>query len=194
MTRPGAACGSLRRDHITKTVTLAGWVASTRDHGGPGHVLREASCGARPSDDLPALPRELQTQREILADLGIDGQVQLIGPVEHSQMVLYYQKADVVVVSSRYESFGLVILEALASGTPVASTPVGISPHVIEQGTNGYLAAAGDDHSMAEAISKTLVLAQQQDAEKIRQSVSSFTWSRAVTSLLDVYKTMLFNT
>ena len=132
--------------------------------------------------------------KELVNELGIDGQVQLIGPVEHSQMVLYYQKADVVVVSSRYESFGLVILEALASGTPVASTPVGISPHVIEQGTNGYLAAAGDDHSMAEAISKTLVLAQQQDAEKIRQSVSSFTWSRAVTSLLDVYKTMLFNT
>ena len=70
-------------------------------------------------------------------ELGIGEQVQLIGPVEHSQMVRYYQKADVVVISSRYESFGLVILEALASGTPVASTPVGIAPHVILQGTNG---------------------------------------------------------
>lgn len=132
--------------------------------------------------------------KQLVNKLGIGERVQLIGPVEHSQMVLYYQKADVVVVSSRYESFGLVILEALASGTPVASTPVGIAPHVIEKGTNGYLATAGDDLSMAEAISNALVLAKQQDAENIRQSVIDFTWSRAVASLLDVYETMLFHT
>ena len=123
--------------------------------------------------------------------LGIGERVHLLGTIEHSQMVLYYQKADAVVVSSRYESFGLVILEALASGTPVASTPVGIAPYVIEPGTNGYLAAAGDDRSLAEAISSALALAGRQEAEKIRQSVSDFTWSRVATLLLDAYNNTL---
>jgi len=131
---------------------------------------------------------------QLADDLGISDRVQLLGPIEHSQMVLYYQKADVVVVSSRYESFGLVILEALACGTPVAATPVGIAPHVIEPGKNGYLAAAGDDQSLAEAIAGALALAEWREAEQIRQSVSEFTWSNAARSTVDVYAALLTNT
>lgn len=141
-------------------------------------------------------PESTSYQRieQLVNDLGFSDRVHILGPVEHSQMVLYYQKADAVVVSSRYESFGLVILEALASGTPVASTPVGIAPYVILPGINGYLAAAGDDRSLAEAISNALALADLQDAEKIRQSVSDFTWSRVATMLLDTYNYTLLNT
>ena len=132
-----------------------------------------------------------QSLKQLVNGLGISERVHFLGPVKHSQMVLYYQKADAVVVSSRYESFGLVILEALASGTPVAATPVGIAPYVIEPGTNGYLAATNDDQSLAEAISQTLVLANLQEAEKIRQSISDFSWSRVATLLLDVYNDTL---
>ena len=134
-----------------------------------------------------------QRIEQLANGLGIGGRVHFLGLVEHSQMVLYYQKADAVVVSSLYESFGLVILEALASGTPVASTPVGIAPYVIEPGANGYLAAVGDERSLAAAISNALALAERQEAEKIRQSVSDFTWSRVATLLLDAYNTTLLH-
>jgi len=131
---------------------------------------------------------------QLANDLGFSDRVHMLGPVEHSQMVLYYQKADAVVVSSRYESFGLVILEALASGTPVASTAVGIASYIILPGINGYLAAPGDDRSLAEAISNALALADLQDAEIIRQSVSDFTWSKVATIMLDAYNGTLANT
>ena len=113
---------------------------------------------------------------QLVSSLGIGDRVHLLGAIEHSQMARYYQKADIVVVSSRYESFGLVILEALACGTPVASTPVGIAPYVIVPGLNGCLAAAGDDRSLAEAISGALALAAVQEPAKISQSVSGYSW------------------
>jgi glycosyltransferase involved in cell wall biosynthesis len=61
-------------------------------------------------------------------------------------------------------------------------------------GINGYLAAAGDDRSLAKAISNALVLADLQDAEIIRQSVSNFTWSRVATRMLNAYDSTLANT
>ncbi len=143
--------------------------------------------------DGPESPSYQRIER-LANGLGIGERVHFLGTIEHSQMVLYYQKADAVLVASRYESFGLVVLEALASGTPVASTPVGIAPYVIEPGTNGYLAAAGDERSLAEAISNALVLADWQEAEKIRQSVSDFTWSRVATLMVDAYNNTLLHT
>ncbi|MGW8194638.1 MAG: glycosyltransferase [Desulforhopalus sp.] len=140
-------------------------------------------------------PQSASYQRieRMAAQLAISDRVHFLGPIEHSQMVRYYQHVDAVVVSSRYESFGLVVLEALASGTPVAATPVGIAKHIIEPGSNGYLAAAGDDNSLAAAITSTLALAARQDSEKIRKSVSAFTWSRTATSLLHCYYDMLLH-
>ncbi len=102
-------------------------------------------------------------------------------------MARYYQKADIVVVSSHYESFGLVILEALACGTPVASTPVGIAPLVIVPGLNGCLAAAGDDRSLAKAIYEALTLAALPEPGKISQTVRDYSWTKVAAFVLDAY-------
>lgn len=127
---------------------------------------------------------------QLVSNLGIGDRVHLLGAIEHSQMARYYQKADIVVVSSRYESFGLVILEALACGTAVASTPVGIAPLVIVPGLNGCLAAAGDDRSLAEAISGALALAAVQEPGKISRSVCGYSWSGVAALVLDAYNTL----
>ena len=70
---------------------------------------------------------------------------------------------------------------------PVASTPVGIAPQVIQPGVNGFLASADDEHSLAAAIDRTLGLACQQDPMKIRASVSDFGWERMASMHLDAY-------
>ncbi len=134
-----------------------------------------------------------QRIEQLVSNLGIDDRVHLLGVIEHSQMAQYYQEADVLVVSSRYESFGLVILEALACGTPVASTPVGIAPLVIKPGLNGCLAAAGDDRSLAAAISGALALAAVQEPAIISQSVSGYSWSGVAALVLDAYNNSLVN-
>ncbi len=63
--------------------------------------------------------------------LGIDGRLHLAGLVEHVNLPLFYNAADVTVVPSFYESFGLVALESLACGTPVVASPVGGIPELI---------------------------------------------------------------
>lgn len=123
----------------------------------------------------------------MVKELRMNGQIHFNGAVDYQQMPLYYRKADAVVVSSYYESFGMVILEALASGTPVAATAVGIAPHVIQPGINGYLAAEANERSLADAIASTLELARQRDRQKIRRSVCDYSWSRVAASMLDVY-------
>ena len=75
---------------------------------------------------------------DLARELGIADRVRFLGTVPHHAMPRHYREADAVVVASRYESFGLVILESMASGTPVASTPVGIAPDLIQPGVNGY--------------------------------------------------------
>ena len=123
--------------------------------------------------------------------LDLDKQVVFLGPVEHLSMVHYYNAADAVVVPSRYESFGLVIVESLACGIPVASMPVGIAPEVIQPGLNGYLAGAADAPNLATAIRQTLSLAEKGGPVKIHSTVSQFDWSQVACTLLDVYHTII---
>jgi glycosyltransferase involved in cell wall biosynthesis len=109
------------------------------------------------------------------------------GRVNHREMPDRYARADTVVVASRYESFGLVVLEALACGIPVASTEVGVAPEVIRPGVNGYLARPGDVDGLARAIENALHLAGEQDPAAIRETVAGFDWTVAADRLLAVY-------
>jgi len=134
-----------------------------------------------------------QKLERLVNELQMSGRVHFHGAIDYLQMPLYYQSADAVVVSSYYESFGLVILEALATGTPVAATPVGIAPDVIKPGINGYLASDANERSLADAIASTLELARNGEKVKIRQSVCDYSWSRVAGSMLDVYSDVLLH-
>lgn len=124
---------------------------------------------------------------DLARELGITDRVRFLGTVPHHAMPMHYRAADAVAVASRYESFGLVILESMASGTPVASTPVGIAPDLIQPGVNGYLAPAGDPRRLAEAVTRTLSLARRQDPMKIRETVMKFGWPHLASMLSDAY-------
>jgi D-inositol-3-phosphate glycosyltransferase len=75
----------------------------------------------------------------LAATLNVTGKINFIGPVPHEMLPDYYRAVDALVVPSYYESFGLVALEALASGTPVVAGEVGVMSDVIHNYKNGYL-------------------------------------------------------
>jgi D-inositol-3-phosphate glycosyltransferase len=137
-------------------------------------------------------PQAPETRR--LQDLArrweIDRTVRLLGRVEQNNLPPYYSAADVSVIPSYYESFGLVGLEALACGTPVVSTRVGAMPIIIKDGSNGQLVDNACPRTLAEGIESVVMLAANDmlSADAIRDSVRHFGWSSVATAVLEHYR------
>lgn len=80
--------------------------------------------------------------------------VTFTGRLEQEALLQAYERADVFVAPSRFESFGLVFLEAMRMGKPVIGCRAGGMPEVVEDGSNGLLVEPGDAQSLAQAIVK----------------------------------------
>jgi D-inositol-3-phosphate glycosyltransferase len=131
--------------------------------------------------------KQLQSKAKTL---GIENRLMFTGRVGQETLPQYYSAADVLVVPSYYESFGLVALEALACGTPVVTTLVGAMEKIVKDDVTGYVAKDTDPQHYARLI-ETILLKQQQNGLsplKIRSSVAEYTWSRSVSLLLEAYR------
>ena len=127
------------------------------------------------------------------AQLHIEKQVHFAGRVDHQQLPLYYNAADLVVMPSLYESFGLVCLEALACGTPVVSTHVGIMPSILDGKTNGTTISETGPHSLATAIENFFLNKRSTtfNPQQLRQTVEKFSWQHVATETILAYDTLL---
>jgi len=90
--------------------------------------------------------------RALAEDLGVGDAVHFLGPRPHEALPDFYRAADVVVVPSFYESFGLVAVEAMASGVPVVASRVGGLASTVADGRTGYLIAWRCPEPFAEKI------------------------------------------
>ncbi len=113
--------------------------------------------------------------------------VVFVGRIEQEELPTYYSAADLLVVPSRYESFGLVALEALACGTPVVATGVGAMKNIIIEGQTGYVVKDGSPGSLAEGIERLMSVSRVMSSDAIRASVAGFDWSRVASKLFDEY-------
>ena len=118
---------------------------------------------------------EVTKVRRLAEELGIDHMVSFEGTVPHKRLVHYYNAADLCVVPSFYESFGLVAAEAMACGTPVVATAVGGLPETVKDGLNGSLIRSRNPEALAEKISLLLndVRLRGLLASRARESVAS---------------------
>ncbi len=82
---------------------------------------------------------EISRLRALAEEFSVASMVRFVGPVEHEALPDYYNAADVVVMPSFYESFGLVAVEAMASGVPVVASRVGGLSSTVSDGRTGYL-------------------------------------------------------
>ncbi|MBI2830267.1 MAG: glycosyltransferase [Chloroflexi bacterium] len=121
--------------------------------------------------------KELSGLKKLAHDLGIAEQVEFLGLVKQEKLPYFYSAADVCVVCSHYESFGLVALEALACGTPVVSTRVGDIENIIQPGLTGYVVDKNLPEQLAEKIAVQLANNSEDCVELARGSVARFSWS-----------------
>lgn len=132
---------------------------------------------------------ELVRLNSLVNELGINSRVAFMGPIEHERMPLFYNAADVCVVPSYHESFGLVAMESLATGTPVVASRVGGLTTIVRDGENGYLV----DEQSPEAFALHLCLLLSEDelrqsmAKAARPSVMKYDWSLITRSVYKVY-------
>ena len=127
--------------------------------------------------------------RKLVADLGLDHRVRFVPPQPHDRLAAYYQAADVCLVPSRTESFGLVALEAAACGTPVVAADVGGLRSVVEDGRTGFLVegrAALDYAAPVDVLLSHPELAQEMGANALARS-SRYMWSIAAARLRRLY-------
>jgi D-inositol-3-phosphate glycosyltransferase len=133
--------------------------------------------------------RELQ---DMAHDRGIGHRVAFAGAVDHDQLPLYYNAADVCVVPSHYESFGLVAIEAMASGVPVVASRVGGLTGTVKDGETGYLIPWLCPEPFAERIELLL------ENESLRQSLgvaardamNRYRWESVASAVLDLYNSV----
>jgi D-inositol-3-phosphate glycosyltransferase len=135
---------------------------------------------------------ETRRLKRLARALGVDANITFVGRVDQKSLPPYYSAADVLVVASHYESFGLVGLEALACGTPVVTTPVGAMDKVIEDGTNGYVAVEGGPGSLAKGIESIINGTRRGgfSADAIRASVLKYNWSAVASGAMQTYEAL----
>jgi glycosyltransferase involved in cell wall biosynthesis len=136
----------------------------------------------------------LPQYQALAGELGIRGQVKFLGFVEHHEMPRHYQQADLFVLPSRRESFGLVLAEAMACGLPVVATTAGAIPEVVEDGLTGVLVPPGDPEALANAVRSLLSNRPRMQAmgtagaQRVRQR---FTWDKVAQRVVEGYLKLL---
>ena len=120
-------------------------------------------------------------------ELSLEKNVTFLESVTHEKLLYYYNAADLCAITSYYESFCMVALEALACGTPVVATDVGVLRQIIEPGESGYVVPVGDYHKMADKIDEVLKGNLEKDPYAIRQNVMPYGWRNVALKLMEEF-------
>jgi len=132
---------------------------------------------------------EVRRIHDLVAARGLVDRVRFVPPQPHHMLSTYYRAADVVVVPSRSESFGLVALEAAACGTPVVGAAVGGLRTLVEHGRTGFLVEGRDPEIMSRYVAEVLsspALARELGAAGA-VAARRYTWSTTAARLRRIY-------
>jgi D-inositol-3-phosphate glycosyltransferase len=127
-------------------------------------------------------PDELERVLKLAADLGVSDRLLILPPRPHGELVDYYRAADVCLVPSRTESFGLVALEAAACGTPVVAASVGGLRSIVSDGDTGLLVEGRDPLEWATAVALLLDDSELAGSMGARAAARSGQWSWCMTA------------
>jgi len=153
-----------------------------RRGGRPRLLIVGGSSGLDGDDEVARIAR-------LVDDRGLRDQVTIVGPQPHHVLSTYYRAADLVIVPSRSESFGLVALEAAACGVPVVSSDVGGLRTLVVDGRTGLRVAGRDPEDYAAAVETILGDAAFADrlSSNAAEAAGAYTWTAMAARLRRVY-------
>jgi D-inositol-3-phosphate glycosyltransferase len=174
--------------------TLLRAFALFRDSGGmKKQAVALSVIGGDASESENEMSQEMARLYNLSEEIGVDDFVSFLGKRSQASLPYYYSAADIVVVPSHYESFGMVALEAMACGTPVVASQVGGLAFLIQDGKTGYHVPDQDP----KALKEKLALLLEDDGLLTRMSRSAteyskgYSWEKISERILGVYQEVL---
>ena len=195
---------SAARDFVglPKDALVVSFVGRIQPHKGPEVLIRATSELVKHSPLLRhklivniiggasgANTEEVDRLKELATWLAIDDVVRFSPPVPRADLAQWYRAADLVVVPSYSESFGLVALEAQACGTPVVATAVGGLRTAVADGISGVLVDGHDPKAWSSVIARLLQEPQRRVLLSMGaiEHASHFGWDATARGTLDIY-------
>jgi D-inositol-3-phosphate glycosyltransferase len=194
---PGDQAGARRAINVDPDVPFILFVGRIQPLKGPDVAIRALAALGRPDAQLAIVGGSSGHNGDVQAseahalvdELGLHDQVHFIEPKPHHILSTWYRAADIVLVPSRSESFGLVALEAAACGVPVVASAVGGLLSLVDDGETGYLIEGRKPADYADAM-RTILNDSELAASMGKAAVErakAYTWRAAAERLRDLY-------
>lgn len=134
---------------------------------------------------------EIRRIWQLHQDLNLEEHIEFIGSKSQQLLPLYYSAADITVMPSHYESFGMVAVESMASGTPVIASNVGGLSYTVKDRLTGYLVPEENHFVLAEQVHHLLKNPQEREqlGRQAAEHALQYSWSNIATQIADVYDT-----
>lgn len=137
--------------------------------------------------------KEMQRLRKMVSRLKLQEEVAFWGAQRQDLLPFFYSAAEALILPSRYESFGMVALEAMGCGTPVIASKVGGLQFTIEDGRTGFLVPEGDWRLLADRIRKMIdsPALKKRMGRAALTGVKKFCWPKITREVFSVYREFL---
>ncbi len=144
-------------------------------------------------DDPAGENAEMERLKGLRVELGLDNLIVFLGAKDQNSLNLYYAASEALIMPSDYESFGMVALEAMASGAPVIASEVGGLAFLVQDGFNGYHVPVREPAALADKI--RLLLEQPDKRQQLGQNAMNYAqdyaWPRIADRLLNIFAQMV---
>lgn len=149
-----------------------------------------AVVGGDPAD---CSDEEMVRLQCLVEDLNLENTVHFLGAKDQTELPLYYAAATAVIMASDYESFGMVALEAMATGTPVIASQVGGLAFLVQDQETGFLVPVREPEVMAHCIEAlvTDALKCQEMGYQAYQLAQEYAWSNIADRLMMIFDEVL---
>jgi D-inositol-3-phosphate glycosyltransferase len=136
--------------------------------------------------------KEMKNLRKMVTKMNLQERVAFWGSQRQDFLPYFYSAARALVLPSRYESFGMVALEAMASGTPVIASRVGGLQYTVEDDQSGLLFTEGDWQMLSESIRE--VIENRPLKERLVKAalarVKKYSWPRIARKIVSLYRSL----
>jgi D-inositol-3-phosphate glycosyltransferase len=151
--------------------------------------------GGEPDADSGHMNQEMRRLKNLCQELGVGDMVLFLGKRDQDTLQYYYSAAELVVMPSHYESFGMVALEAMACGTPVIATQVGGLQHLVQNEKTGFTVPNDNVEELEQRLNQLICKSELRE-EMGRNSVAyarSYSWDVITPRIIDLYQQTIRN-